>query len=226
MPAPLHAPHGAIRIATGGWVEAAVLLPSLVSAAIQRGVELKEGVRLERIEGLRLHTSAGMLQAAHVVLCTGAGDGRHLPLPALTRVAGDGVRLAWDGPPLPALAGAVNAAFHPGGVWITGGHLNVASDDVGTTSAAEEAPAADTMSDDDAPERLRTALAWALPSLRDAAVLGRWRGVRARAEQPYPVVCEVAPNVTFYGALAGRGFLCGPDLSARLADAILAGDRA
>ena len=73
---------------------------------------------------------------------------------------------------------------------------------------------------DEATERLLSAAAWFLPSLQGAAVSGVWHGTRARRPSGNPVVRRLAPGVTLFAGLAGRGFLCGPLLAERLATAL------
>lgn len=261
----LHAPFGAMFVPSGGWVEPAVLLASLVEAALARGALLHERARVTRIEGKRLHTTIGTFHAEQVVLCTGVERVAGVTLPSFTAVGGEAVLLAWDRPALLPLAGAVNAAFHARGVWVTGGHTslcgpganerspnrpgtprpgatetitprpNMAADaasDIATDTAADMATdvaadvppneAPDPAAGRPATEPLRDALAWSLSAIGGAAVLERWHGARARAASPYPVVETVADGVTYYGSLAGRGFLCAADLSAKLAARLVA----
>lgn len=240
MPDALHAPFGGMLVTQGGWAEPAILLHSLVHAAADRGAEVLEDTRVVRLAAGRLHTTRGTLPADRVVLCTGVERLPHLAIPAFSVVAGDAIALAWSGASLPPLAGAVNAAMKAHAIWVSGGHAIVppgATASVGAGNGDDgDVPGADAQKrdrtmpqpaqaqepDGDA-EPLRAALAWSVPAVADAPVIGRWRRARARGSQPYPVIARVADHVTYYGSMAGRGFLCAADLSARLAAAIAAG---
>ncbi len=109
---------------------------------------------------------------------------------------------------LSPLAGAVNASFFPGSVVVTGGSLPA------------ERPAEDALHT--AALGLRDALSWSVPALARAKLLSAWFGVRSRRQTGVPVLRRLAPKVTYYGGLAGRGFLCAADLSAKLAERLLA----
>src|SRR5690606_22165862 len=105
---------------------------------------------------------------------------------------------------LPPLAGPVNAVFDPRRVVVTGGSL-----------------APDAVADGDlraAAAGLRDALARSVPAVADAELTRAGVGVRVRRPSGGPVARRLSPLVTYYGALAGRGFLCAADVSARLAE--------
>ena len=67
-------------------------------------------------------------------------------------------------------------------------------------------------------ERLRSSASWFVPAVADAPVAAVWRGVRARRPSGTPVIRRLRAGVTLFGALGGRGFLCGPLLAQRLAE--------
>ena len=214
-PPAAHAPHGALLVAGGGWVDPAALLAALAAAAERLGATLLRGAEVTGVSpddaGATVATSVGPLRARHVVLCVGAGD----PPPGcrLPRLARDGgVAAVLDLRPeaaarlgsLPPLAGPVNAVFDRRRVVVTGGSL-----------------APDAVADGDlraAAAGLRDALAWSVPGVADAELTGAWLGVRVRRPSGRPVARRLSPLVTYYGALAGRGFLCAADVSARLAE--------
>jgi len=213
VPAPFTAPHGALLAEDGGWVQPRALLAALRRASEALGAEVHEGVRALRIEprrgGVEIITSAGRLRASHVVLCVGADPAPALPAapPPLAAVAGEVVTVPLQVPlatlaeaPGPALGGSVYAAFDGEHAFVGGGHRD------------PEAP------DPEGPKRLLQRLDRVVPGTGAAAATALWSAVRARGETPRPLVTEVAPAITFFGALSGRGFLCSAGLAARLAD--------
>lgn len=217
VPDGVHAPHGALLAPRGGWVAPERLLAALASASASRGAELLRGVEATGVAaapgGAVVTTSAGPLHARRVVLCPGASPappGCRLPrlvveggVAALLRLPDDAAELD-----LPPLAGAVNAVLAAGRAVVTGGSL------------APERPPDDELRS--AALGLRDAAAWAVPALAGAELEAVWFGVRARRRSGRPVVRRLSSAVTYYGALAGRGFLCAADLSARLADGLTA----
>jgi len=218
VPTGVAAPHGALLVPRGGWVEPAALLRALAAAAARRGAELLLGVRFTGIERVGaevvLATDAGPLRARHAVLCPGASPAP--PGCRLPRLAADGGVAAVLRPStgeagrlarLPPLAGAVNAVFARGLAYVSGGTLP-------PVALPEEALRATALN-------LRDAAAWAVPALASAEVESVWFGVRARRASGRPVVRRLSPAVSYYGALAGRGFLCAADLSARLAERLV-----
>src|SRR5690606_29075215 len=72
----------------------------------------------------------------------------------------------------------------------------------------------------EAAENLRRAGSWCLPSSAAASVVSSWHGTRLRRPTGTPVIRRLAPAVTLFAGLAGRGFLSGPLLAARLADGL------
>jgi len=214
VPAGVAAPHGALFVTGGGWVEPRRLLAALADASGRLGAEVRRGVAITTVErdasGATAVTTAGTWRARHVVVCAGA-DPKPLAcrLPRLSveggvaavlrPPAGETARLA----ALPPLAGAVNAVFTGDRAVVTGGSVppeGLCGLDVAAAAA-----------------QLRDAAAWSVPGLADAEVEGAWTGLRARRQSGRPVVRRLSPHVTFYGAMAGRGFLCAADVSARLA---------
>lgn len=214
VPAPYVAPHGALLVPDGGWLRPRALLAALHGASLRLGVEVRERVRVLRTDpagdGVAVVTSAGTLTASRVVLCVGADAAGALPLPPLERVAGEVVEVATGSlaaePALP-LGGSVYAAFAGGRAFVGGSHRD------------PEVP------DPEAPKRLLARLDGTLPGIGTQVGLSLWSGVRARGPTPRPLVERVAPRVTFFGGLSGRGFLCAADVSERLAAALAAGGR-
>ncbi|MEJ2289799.1 MAG: FAD-dependent oxidoreductase [Deinococcales bacterium] len=207
VPAPYRAPHGALLAEDGGWLRPGTLLAALRDGSRAFGAEVREGVRVLRLEpapgGVRLITSAGPASAAHVALCVGADASPELPLPPLRTVAGDVVEVATDAlsaTPSRPLGGSVYAAFADGRGFVGGSHRD------------PEVP------DPEGPKRLLQRLDAVLPGIGTATGLSLWSGVRAQASTPRPLVTELEPGVAFFGALSGRGFLCSADLAERLAE--------
>ena len=202
VPPPYRAPHGALFVERGGWLEPRLWLAALAADAREAGAELRLHTRVLALaparDGVRLATDAGAVAARHVVLCVGADTAPGLPLPELERVAGDVATVPCSPAPPYPLAGAVYAAFDGERARI-GGHHRPAGHD-----------------DPNAAHHLVSSLRRILPDAT-AAPSELWTGVRARAASPTPLVREMAPGVTFFGALAGRGFLASTALARRLA---------
>lgn len=208
VPAPFVAPHGALLADEGGWVRPRVLLAALAQAAASLGTEVREGVRALRVRtaagGADVHTSAGRVRASQVVLCVGADPAPELAtqLPAVTAVAGEVVTVTAAGAfaaPLPALGGGVYAAFDGERAFVGGTHRDPET------------------ADPEAPKRLLDRLDRTVPGVGAAPVTGLWSGVRAHGATPRPLVAELGPEITFLGALSGRGFLCSAALAETLA---------
>ena len=204
VPPGYHAPFGGFLVERGGWLEPHKFLRALTRAAKQRGAGIREECEVTGLEadgeGHRVYTTQGTFPARSVVLCVGASINPYLPLPGLERVAGDVVGFATDLELPHPLAGAVYAARCGEQVYVGGNHR----------PAAEE--------DRAAPQQLQRAGSWFVPALKEAAHVSTWTGVRAKTENNIPLVRELSPNLWFFGALAGRGFLSSALLSRRLAE--------
>ena len=118
----------------------------------------------------------------------------------LEHVAGEVIRLETNAELPHALAGAIYGARVGGAVYLGGNHR-----------AAEQ-------TDETAPAQLQRAGSWFVPALKEAELSSVWTGVRAKAADNLPVVKEVRRGVWFFGALAGRGFLCAAHLAEGLAE--------
>lgn len=210
LPPAYHAPHGALLVSQGGWVRPNALLAALAAAARGAGVRIREHAPVRRVTpadgGFVLDTPTGPCTASHVVFCTGAE-----PLPPeldpgveLQRVEGDVVELRTPLSLALPVAGAVYGAAAGGSAWVGGNHREPGRPD----------PAA--------PEALRRSFSWFVPDLRDAPIASVWTGTRVKRRGNRPLVTEIAERVWVFGALAGRGFLCGAAEAERLAARLLA----
>jgi glycine/D-amino acid oxidase-like deaminating enzyme len=203
VPPALHAPFGALHVLRGGWVEPTTLLRSLATAARGAGATLREGEAVRSLDaggdGVRVTSDHATDSFDLAVLCIGATPPpTGVELPELERIEGDIVTLAGSGLPRP-LAGAVYAIQRDTRVMVGGNHR----------------PAG--RPDPDAPQRLRRSLGWFAPQLAEAPIASVWRGVRARRQGNRPLLQRLGPRVWLFGALAGRGFLCGALLAKGLA---------
>ena len=203
VPAPYHAPFGSLMVGKGGWLEPETFLKALMTAASGRGVRLLEACQVTKIEdaesGKIIHTSAGVLEADKVVLCVGATETAGLPLPQLERLAGDIIGLSSDVPLPYPIAGAIYGARNGAQVFMGGNHRPAGT------------------ADPDAATLLQKSSGWFVKPLRDADLASIWTGVRAKKEDNQPLVQELRPGLWFFGALAGRGFLCSAFLAKQLA---------
>ena len=207
VPSPYHAPHGAMLIRDGGWVEPAVLLRTLTASALRHGAKIWQETEVVALacdggpaEVTLLDTSAGraesFVRAEQVVLCVGAGSVAGVRLPRFEHAEGAAVVLEMATTPPYPLAGSVNAAFQAGRAVVNGGHVPS-----GTA----------------VPEGLRTALSRFVPAAADARVTTTWTGVRVRRPSGVPVARRLHPRVTLFGAMAGRGFLTAAWYAERIA---------
>lgn len=225
VPSSYEAPHGAMLIPDGGWVEPVVLLASLTASAIRHGARVVEGARVLSLRcddhGVEVtvsteggaaggtagdaagHTASAApiaapraVRAGHVVLCVGAGTIEGVRVPRFEHAAGAAIALDLGATPPYPLAGSVNAAFVDGRAVVNGGHV--------PADATE-------------PEGLRTALARFVPQAQHARILSTWTGVRVRRTSGVPVARRLHAHVTLFGAMAGRGFLTAAWYARRLA---------
>lgn len=221
VPGAVNAPFGAMLVERGGLVDTRRLRGALWEAAETHGATVHSGLSAT---GLATGTAAldvtvsglqgpDRLTARHVVLCIGATpppDGCRLP--SLQREGGIGAVLVLpehsDLEEVPPVSGPVNAAFLPGRVVVTGGSLSA------------HRPPAEALRE--SARGLRDALSWSVPPVAELELADVWFGVRARRPSGVPVVRRLAPRVTYYGGLAGRGYLCAADLSRKLADRLMA----
>lgn len=200
VPGVYHAPYGAMLIAEGGYLRPPLLLAALRQACVQRGVRVLERCRATALSVPRVITTQGDMIADAVIICSGAeGTLRVAGLPVLEQVAGDVIELASDTRLPYPFAGALYGAQLEERVAIGGNHR--------TQSEAHDA----------AHVRLQRAAAWFVPKLHQAAVMARWHGVRLKQANNRPLACELTPGLWYFGALAGRGFLCAYDEAQRLA---------
>ncbi len=205
VPPSYHAPFGGFLVERGGWLEPHKFLRALTLAAKGRGAVVVEDCRvtgLEAGEGHTVHTTQGTFSAQKVVLCVGASLNPDLPLPGLERVAGDVVGFRTDVDMPYPLAGAVYGARCKEQLYVGGNHRPAGEEDL------------------TAPQQLQRAGSWFVPALREAAHVSTWTGVRAKTANNAPLIQELSPGLWFFGALAGRGFLCAARLSRKLAEAL------
>jgi sarcosine oxidase subunit beta len=191
IPADYHAPYGGILVVTGGWLRPPILLDALRKAAEARGVRVIEQCSVTEINPTRVISTRGDFRADAIIICTGAGETFGLTgLPKLEYLAGDVIGLA-SAVALPyPLAGAIYGSQTGRAVFVGGNHR-----------APHEA-------DDSAATRLKKAAAWFVPDLQTAKLTSHWSGVRVKQPGNRPLVTQCVPGVWFFGALAGRGFLC------------------
>ena len=204
VPAPYHAPYGALWVADGGWLRPALWLDALEASARTLGTNVRFGAEVATLERTRegpwrVRNPDGVELCAAETVAVAAGahtlpaarvDGAAVAWPDWIRTRGDVVILE-GGPAFPwPLAGGTYGVSDGAHAWIGGGHR------------PPDAPPIDE------PERLRDAFAWAVPGLERASVASTWSAVRAKRPDARPDVREVAPGLWTFGAFAGRGFLC------------------
>ena len=77
------------------------------------------------------------------------------------------------------------------------------------------------LDDPSAIQQLQKSLSWFIPTLIDAKVVSKWTGTRAKQEDNQPLFAEIEPNLIYFGALGGRGFLCSSYLARELVQGLL-----
>ena len=200
---PYHAPYGALLVERGGWLEPGLFLNALHEAAKANGAQFVENTQVNTLEkslnGWQVHSSSGDFAAARVILCVGASQLGSFELPELERVEGDVLSFDTDLELPKPIAGAVYGAQTRAGITMGGNHRPLGE------------------IDPEAVPRLQKSSGWFIKGLSDAAIAAHWTGVRAKREDNNPLITELEPNLWFYGALGGRGFLCSAYLSGDLA---------
>jgi glycine/D-amino acid oxidase-like deaminating enzyme len=200
VPEIYHAPFGALFIEEGGYVQPSKLLNALVIGAKQRGVRVLEQHAIEKIdkksEGLELFPLSSFLFPL-VFLCPGSSKTFTGTLD-LEYNAGDVIGLESKVVLLHPIAGAIYGAAHEGVVYMGGNHRDEGDEDVYHL------------------EQLQKSSSWFIPALKDAKRIAGWSGVRAKQENNEPLVRELEPNLYFFGAFGGRGFLCAYHLARQL----------
>ncbi|MEM7737127.1 MAG: FAD-dependent oxidoreductase [Deinococcota bacterium] len=201
LPSSYHCPFGGFLVPSGGWLKSHKLLRALVDASKQRGTTVLERHHVADVvptstgkwQVMTEHEGeVGMLEADVVHLCIGADTylPDYLPEEITERLEGDVIGLANNiAMPYP-IAGAVYGAKDDTTVYIGGNHRDQGEPDP------------------DAPLRLRKSASWFVPGLATAKVSSVWTGVRAKQASGQPLIQELAANLWFMGAFAGRGFLC------------------
>jgi glycine/D-amino acid oxidase-like deaminating enzyme len=210
IPDVYHAPFGALLVENGGYVEPSKLLNALVTVAKQRGVRVLEQHPIEKIDkksgGLELFPfplSNAVAQTPYtflfplVFLCPGASKMFTAKL-GLEYNAGDVISLKAEATLPHPIAGAIYGASHGGIIHMGGNHRDEDDEDVHHL------------------EQLQKSSSWFIPALKDARRISYWSGVRAKRENNEPLVKELEPNLHFFGAFGGRGFLCAYHLAKQL----------
>ena len=208
-----HAPFGGFLVERGGWLEPHKFLRALLTATRGNGANVFEDCHVQEVGE---HTSSQrykevkalwrgsshLFRAKTLIFCTGANPtfGSALGVEGLEYIAGEVIGLKTDARLPHALAGAIYGAQTGERVLLGGNHR----------------PAERT--DESAPAQLQKSGSWFIPALKEAELVSVWTGVRAKREDNMPVVAEVRKNVWFFGALAGRGFLCAAYLAEGLAE--------
>lgn len=202
-----HAPFGGIFSAEAGWLEPDKLLRALKQAAEAKGVQFFENVRVQTLEtGFKLETTAGIEEADKVIFCTGASENRGFDLPEFEPMAGDVIALEANITMPYPIAGAIYGMQNKGLIYMGGNHrerLEPEAEDI---------------------ERLKESSSWFLKDLKDSAITQVWSGIRAKSADNKPLLTELHPNLWFFGALGGRGFLCSYHLANVLAKKLVTGE--
>jgi glycine/D-amino acid oxidase-like deaminating enzyme len=204
-----HAPFGSFLVEQGGYAEPRKVLNALVSIAKELGVRVLEHCFVEQIikqdstfELLIPNPKPQTLNPDVVVLCPGASKTFTANLD-LEYHAGDVIGLESDVKLPYPIAGAIYGAGHEGVFHMGGNHR--AEDD----------------NDEYHLTQLQKSSSWFIPALKDAKRISTWSGVRAKQEDNEPIIKELEPNLFFFGALGGRGFLCAYHLAKQLAERLI-----
>lgn len=196
IPSEYHAPFGSFLVEQGGYAEPRKLLTALVTVAKQRGLRVLEQHHVEKInkrqETGEFEVFPFLLSPFSfplVILCPGSSKTFTANL-GLEYHAGDVVGLEADVQLPYPIAGAIYGASHEGIVYMGGNHRD--EDD----------------NDEYHLQQLQKSSSWFIPALKNAKRISSWSEVRAKQENNEPLVKMLEPNLYFFGALGGRGFLC------------------
>lgn len=212
IPAGIRAPHGALRVADGGWIRAGAWRSALADSGRRHGAALHAGAEVVELapqrDAWRLSLRDGRTHEARTVLLaigadapprtTGAGGP---DWPTWIRTRGEEVALSGAAQPSLPIAGGVYATRDGAVTWVGGGHRPTEREDP------------------EAPTNLRAAIAHTVPALSRAPVGRVWSGVRAKRADARPVIERWRYGVWIVGAFAGRGFLCAALEAERTAEA-------
>jgi tRNA 5-methylaminomethyl-2-thiouridine biosynthesis bifunctional protein len=209
IPSSYHAPFGGFLVEQGGYVEPRKLLTALVSVAKDRGVKVLEQFVVENViaqdSRFKIFTQNPLPKTLYpdvVVLCPGTSKAFTANL-GLEYQAGDVIGLESDATLPYPIAGAIYGSSLGGVVYMGGNHRD------------------EDNNDDYHLMQLQKSSSWFIPALKDAKRISNWSGVRAKQENNEPIVREVEPNLFFFGALGGRGFLCAYHLANQLAESLI-----
>lgn len=206
--------RGAVYEAEAGWVEAEPACLSLAAEARSLGAEIQTGVRVEKIEGKTLHTTAGVVQAEAVVWAGGAFetlDGTVFP--ASERRYIQVLELEGSFPELPCFLDRGSLGFgraiHGGALWIG----------VGLKTPAESAePVALDLED---AARAREVVSRRLPLADRDFVSGVRLPDRYRADR-FPLFGKAEQEGLYWAWCgSGGGFKVAPALADRLVEEML-----
>jgi glycine/D-amino acid oxidase-like deaminating enzyme len=213
IPNQYHAPFGGFLVEQGGYAAPRKLLHALVSIAKERGVNVIEGCTVEKIDkwgesgALQLFPfplSNAFAQTAYtfpfslVFLCPGSSKTFTVNL-GLEYHAGDIIGLESTVTLPYPIAGAIYGTSHEGVVYMGGNHRDEEDND------------------DYHLQQLQKSSSWFIPALKGAKRISTWSGVRAKQENNEPLIRMLEPNLYFFGALGGRGFLCAHHLAKQFA---------
>jgi glycine/D-amino acid oxidase-like deaminating enzyme len=215
IPKEYHAPFGAFLVEQGGYAEPRKLLKALVSIAKEQGVGVLEHCPVGKI-GYGVRGSGFSLKTPHpeprtlnpkvVILCPGASKTFTANLD-LEYHAGDVIGLESNTQLTYPIAGAIYGSSHEGVFYMGGNHRD--EDD----------------NDEYHLTQLQKSSSWFIPALKDAQRISSWSGVRAKQENNEPIIKELEPNLFFFGALGGRGFLCAYHLAKQLAENLVGSEK-
>jgi glycine/D-amino acid oxidase-like deaminating enzyme len=209
IPKVYHAPFGALLVEDGGYIQPSTLLNALVSVAKQRGVNVLENHEIEKVNKRQRANDFELFpfllspfSFPVVFLCPGASTtftaNLGLEYLELEYQAGDVIALESTIALPQPIAGAIYGGSREGVVYMGGNHRDEDDEDVYHL------------------EQLQKSSSWFIPALKDAKRIFNWSGVRAKQESNEPLVKELEPNLYYFGAFGGRGFLCAYHLAKQL----------
>lgn len=206
VPHGVHAPHGLVHFARGGFLVTSVFLEALerdLGRHVQRLAHtVVHAIEHANTRSLRLVTQRGTFTPSAVVCCTGAHENDFDPHMPSRRVAGEQIALPNElatPHPLPVL-GKCYAAFTPGLTWVGGNHRR----------DEESTPL-------DGTRELLTEAGHLLPTPRERGRASKtFTGVRRALPDNRPLLAIEDPRLVHVFGMAGRGYLMAAEFARRV----------
>ncbi|MEZ4631163.1 MAG: FAD-dependent oxidoreductase [Deinococcales bacterium] len=204
-------PHGAFLVSKGGHVNVKTFFQTLKNwLCVQQdnNFELIEYCQVTALDGQGLIAQGKLWQAEKLIFCTGAASPKllapYLKEYNLSCYAGEIISFESDIELDKPLAGAVYGGS-------LAKHLHVGGNHRELTAGENLGPTPEDL------KQLQNSVSWFIPPLKDLTPLRTWTGLRLKTPDHQPLSLRLTDKHYFFGAMAGRGFLCAFHLAESLA---------